>query len=54
MWRLAIAALLLLGVRKLAGLGYEHTAGAPGDLFPGPCCARWSRPSPSRPASGTR
>ena len=33
-WRLAIAALLLLGVRKLAGLGYEHTAGAPGDLFP--------------------
>jgi hypothetical protein len=33
-WRLAIAALLLLGVRKLAELGYEHTAGAPGDLFP--------------------
>jgi hypothetical protein len=33
-WRLAIAALLLLGVRKLAGLGYERTAGAPGDLFP--------------------
>ena len=33
-WRLAIAALLLLGVRRLAGLGYEHTAGAPGDLFP--------------------
>jgi len=33
-WRLAIAALLLLGVRKLAGLGYEHAAGAPGDLFP--------------------
>ena len=33
-WRLAIAALLLLGVRKLAGLGYEHTAGGPGDLFP--------------------
>ena len=33
-WRLAIAALLLLGVRKLAGLGYEHTAGTPGDLFP--------------------
>src|SRR6516162_8253658 len=30
-WRLAIAALLLLGVRRLAGLGYEHTAGAPGD-----------------------
>lgn len=33
-WRLAIAALLLLGVRRLAGLGYEHVAGAPGDLFP--------------------
>jgi hypothetical protein len=33
-WRLAIAALLLLGVRRLAGLGYERTAGAPGDLFP--------------------
>ena len=33
-WRLAIAALLLLGVRKLAELGYEQTAGAPGDLFP--------------------
>ena len=33
-WRLAIAALLLLGVRKLALLGYEHTAGVPGDLFP--------------------
>jgi len=32
-WRLATAALLLLGVRKLAGLGYERTAGAPGDLF---------------------
>jgi Family of unknown function (DUF5941) len=33
-WRLAIAALLLLGVRRLALLGYEHTARAPGDLFP--------------------
>jgi hypothetical protein len=33
-WRLAIAALLLLGVRKLAELGYQHTAGPPGDLFP--------------------
>src|SRR6516162_2202546 len=33
-WRLAIAALLLLGVRKLALLGYEYTAGAPGYLFP--------------------
>ena len=53
-WRLAIAALLLLGVRKLAELGYEHTAAAPGDLSPGPRCAPWSRPSPSRPASATR
>ena len=34
MWRLAIAALLLLGVRKLAQLGYEQTAGPSGDLFP--------------------
>jgi hypothetical protein len=33
-WRLAIAALLLLGVRKLALLGYEQTAGPSGDLFP--------------------
>jgi hypothetical protein len=33
-WRLAIAALLLLGVRRLALLGYEHTARVPGDLFP--------------------
>jgi hypothetical protein len=33
-WRLAIAAVLLLGVRKLAELGYERTAGTPGDLFP--------------------
>jgi hypothetical protein len=32
-WRLAIAALLVLGLRKLAELGYEHTARAPGDLF---------------------
>jgi hypothetical protein len=32
-WRLAIAAVLLLGVRKLAQLGYEQTAGRPGDLF---------------------
>jgi hypothetical protein len=32
-WRLAIAALLVLGFRKLAELGYEHTATAPGDLF---------------------
>src|SRR5690242_11121978 len=33
-WRLAIAAALLLGVRKLASLGYEHTARTPGNLFP--------------------
>jgi Family of unknown function (DUF5941) len=33
-WRLAIAAMLLLGVRKLAALGYEHRAGAAGELFP--------------------
>jgi hypothetical protein len=33
-WRLAIAAVLLLGVRKLGLLGYEHNAGAPGALFP--------------------
>jgi hypothetical protein len=33
-WRLAIAALLLLGIRKLAQLGYEQTAGPSGDLFP--------------------
>ena len=33
-WRLAIAAALLLGLRKLAALGYEHTARTPGSLFP--------------------
>jgi hypothetical protein len=33
-WRLAIAAALLLGLRKLAGLSYEHTARTPGSLFP--------------------
>jgi hypothetical protein len=33
-WRLAIAAVLLLGVRKLAELGYERAAGTPGTLFP--------------------
>ena len=33
-WRLAIAAALLLGVRKLASLGYEYTARTPGSLFP--------------------
>jgi hypothetical protein len=33
-WRLAIAAMLLLGVRQLARLGYEHVARPPGSLFP--------------------
>ncbi len=33
-WRLAIAALLVLGVRRMAELGYEHTARMPGSLFP--------------------
>ena len=33
-WLLAIAALLVLGVRRMAELGYEHTARAPGLLFP--------------------
>jgi hypothetical protein len=33
-WRLAIAAMLLLGVRKLAALGYEHRARAAGKLYP--------------------
>jgi hypothetical protein len=33
-WRLAIAAALLLGLRKLAALGYEYTARTPGSLFP--------------------
>ncbi|HEY2263696.1 MAG TPA: hypothetical protein VGI96_13810 [Streptosporangiaceae bacterium] len=33
-WRLAIAAALLLGVRKLGSLGYEYTARTPGSLFP--------------------
>ena len=28
--------------------------GRRGTCSPGPCCAPWSRPSPSRPASGTR
>ena len=33
-WRLAIAAALLLGIRKLAGLAYQHTARTSGSLFP--------------------
>ena len=32
-WRLAIAAMLVLGVRRMAELGYEHTARAPALLF---------------------
>ena len=32
-WRLAIAALAVLGLRRMAELGYEHTARAPGNLF---------------------
>ena len=53
-WRLAIAAMLVLAVRRMAELGYEHTARAPGvTCSPGRCCAPWSRPSPSRPASGS-
>lgn len=32
-WRLAIAAMLVLAVRRLAGLSYEHTARTPGSLF---------------------
>ena len=32
-WRLAIAALLVLAVRRMAGLGYEYTARASGVLF---------------------
>ncbi len=32
-WRLAIAAMLVLAVRRMAELGYEHTTRAPGTLF---------------------
>jgi Family of unknown function (DUF5941) len=32
-WRLAIAAMLVLAVRRMADLGYEHTARPPGNLF---------------------
>ena len=32
-WRLAIAAMLVLAVRRMAELGYEHTTRAPGILF---------------------
>ena len=33
-WRLAIAAMLVLAVRRMAELGYEHSTRAPGILFP--------------------
>ena len=33
-WRLAIAAMVLVGLRRLAGLGYEQAARGPGNLFP--------------------
>ena len=33
-WRLAVAAMLVLGVRRLAELGYEHATRAPEHLFP--------------------
>jgi hypothetical protein len=33
-WRLAVAAMAVVGVRQLAGLGFEYTARAPGNLFP--------------------
>ena len=33
-WRLAIAAMLVLAVRRMAELGYEHTARAAGDPVP--------------------
>jgi len=33
-WRLAIVAMLVLAFRRMADLGYQHTARAPGNLFP--------------------
>ena len=35
LWRLAIAAMAVVAVRQLAGLGFEYTARAPGNLFSG-------------------
>ena len=35
-WRLAIAAMLVLAVRRMAELGYQHTARAPWNLFTRP------------------
>ena len=34
-WRLAVAAMAVVAVRQLAGLGFEYTARAPGNLFSG-------------------
>jgi hypothetical protein len=34
LWRLAVAAMAVVAVRQLAGLGLEYTARAPGNLFP--------------------
>jgi len=33
-WRLAIAAMVVLAVRRMAELGFEYTARTPGNLFP--------------------
>ena len=33
-WRLAVAAMAVVAVRQLAGLGFEYAAQAPGNLFP--------------------
>ncbi len=33
-WRLAIAAMAVIGVRRMAELGHEHTSRSPGNLFP--------------------
>jgi hypothetical protein len=34
LWRLAVAAMAVVAVRQLAGLGFDYTARAPGNLFP--------------------
>jgi hypothetical protein len=34
-WRLAVAAMAVVAVRQLAGLGFEYTARVPGNLFSG-------------------
>jgi Family of unknown function (DUF5941) len=33
-WRLAVAAMAVVAVRQLAGLGFDYTARVPGNLFP--------------------